>query len=94
MKELERRGADDPEALQVVAMYRGIWKILSSSAHPSPAWQRLKIDEQASGTFDFPDSATGGDTSADRIARTTANWLGMCRGLIALYREMDEAEDE
>ena len=93
MKELERRAGNDHEALQVVAMYRGIWKILSSSAHPSPAWQRLKIDEHASGTFDFPDSATGGDLSAERVENTTANWLRMCRGLITLYREMDEAEE-
>ena len=54
--ELGRRVGPDRVALEVVAMYRGLWKLLSSSAHPSPAWNRFKVVEESGGRLTFPDA--------------------------------------
>ena len=94
MNELARRAEGDQEGLGVVATLRGIWKLLSSRSHPSPAWQRLKIEEATDGTLRFPSTSTGGDRSSERVADNAADMLEMCRGLIALYREMDEPDEE
>ncbi len=86
ISELASRTAEDSSGEDIVAMYRDLWKVLSSSAHPSPAWRRLKITELADGGVSFPDITTGGDPSASNAAKTTANTLEMYRSLISHFR--------
>ena len=94
MKELATRAEDNQEHLGVVAMLKAIWKILSSSSHPSPAWHRLKVEEMADTTLRFPSTSTGGTQPIEQVVASTVHMLEGCENLIAQYREMDELDDE
>ncbi len=91
MKELAERAKDDQEHQGVVAMLNAIWKTLSSSSHPSPAWQKLKIEERDE-TLHFPSTSTGGSQPSQQVVTHTIHMLESCQNLIAQYREMDELE--